>query len=62
MAQKVTIRHEVEAGLRHATPEKISLSTQQKMGTFFELGKDKAAEGEGWALPSISCTQDIVGL
>ena len=26
-----------------------SLSAQQKMGTFFELGKDKAAKGEGWA-------------
>ena len=27
------------------------------MGTFFELGKDKAAKGEGWALPFISCAQ-----
>ena len=26
---------------------KLSLSTQQKMGTFFELGKDKGAKGEG---------------
>ena len=34
----------------------------QKMGTFFELGKDKAAKGEGWALPFISCAQDTVGL
>ena len=32
------------------------------MGTFFELGKDKAAKGEGWAPPFISCAQDTVGL
>ena len=25
------------------------------MGTFLELGKAKAAKGERWALPSISC-------
>ena len=40
----------------------LSLSTQQKMGTFFELGKAKAAKGEGWAPPFISCAQDTVGL
>ena len=39
-----------------------SLSAQQEMGTFFELGKDKAAEGEGWAPLFISCAQDTVGL
>ena len=38
-----------------------SLSTQQ-MGTFFELGKDKAAKGHGRAPPFISCAQDTVGL
>ena len=32
------------------------------MGTFFELGKDKAAKREGWAPPFISCAQDTVGL
>ena len=32
------------------------------MGTFFELGKDKAAKGEGWVLPFISYAQDTVGL
>ena len=32
------------------------------MGTFSELGKDKAAKGEGWAPPFISCAQDTVGL
>ena len=25
-------------------------------------GKDKAAKGEGWAPPFISCAQDTVGL
>ena len=53
---------EFEARLRHAATEKLSLSTQQKMGTFFELGNDKAAKGEGWAPPFISCAQDTVGL
>ena len=33
-----------------------------EMGTFFELGKDKAAKGVGWAPPFISCAQDTVGL
>ena len=32
------------------------------MGTFFELGKDKAAKREGWAPPFISCAQDTMGL
>ena len=31
-------------------------------GTFFELGKAKAAKGEGWAPPFIICTQDTVEL
>ena len=53
---------EFKARLRHAATGKLSLSTQQKMGTFFELGKDKAAKGEGWAPPFISCAQDTVGL
>ena len=41
MVQKVAISRELEARLRHAATGKLSLSTQQKMGTFFELGKDK---------------------
>ena len=53
---------EFEVRLRHAVTGKLSLSTQQKMGTFFKLGKDKAAKGEGWALPFISCAQDTEGL
>ena len=32
------------------------------MGIFFELGKAKAANGEEWAPPFISCVQDTVGL
>ena len=60
--RKVAVSHEFEARLRHAATGKLSLSTQQKMGTFFELGKDKAAKGEGWAPPFISCAQDTVGL
>ena len=49
MVQKVAVSREFEARLRHAV-------------TFFELGKDKAAKGEGWAPPFISCAQDTVGL
>ena len=33
-----------------------------KWVSFFELGKDKAAKGEGWAPPFIGCAQDTVGL
>ena len=62
MVQKVAVSREFEARLRDAAFGKLSLSTQQKMGTFFELGKDKAAKGEGWAPPFISCAQDRVGL
>ena len=62
MVQKVAVSRELEALLRHAATGKLSLSTQQKMGTFFELGKDKAGKGEGWATPFISCAQDTVGL
>ena len=61
MVQKVAVSREFEARLRHAATGKLSLSTQQKMGTFFKLGKDKAANGEGWAPPFISCAQDTVG-
>ena len=62
MVQKVAVSHEFGARLHHATTGKLSLSTQQKMGTFFELGKAKAAKGEGWAPLFISCAQDTVGL
>ena len=62
MVQKVTVSCEFEARLRHAATGKLSLSTQQKMGTFLQLGKDKAAKGKGWAPHFISCAQDTVGL
>ena len=51
MMQKVAIKREFEAELRHATTGKLSLSTQQLMGIFFELRKAKAAEGKGLAPP-----------
>ena len=57
MVQKVAVSREFEARRLEN-----SLSTQQKMGTFFELGKHKAAKGEGWAPPFIGCAQDTVGL
>ena len=44
MAQKVAVSREFEARFRHSATGKLSLSTLQKMGTFFELGKDMAAK------------------
>ena len=37
------------------------MSAQQCRGTFYALGKAKAANGEGWAPHFISCGQDTVG-
>ena len=37
MVQKVAVLREFEARLRHAATRKFSLSTQQKMGTFFRI-------------------------
>ena len=54
IAQKVAVSREFEARLRHAATGKLSLLTQEKMG--------KAAKGEGWAPPFISCAQDTVKL
>ena len=62
MVQKWPQGCEFEAGLCNATTEKLSWSNQQKIGTFFELWKVKAMKWEQWALPFISCAQDIVGL
>ena len=58
----MAVSREFEARLRYAATGKLLLLTQRKMGTFFELGKDNAAEGEGWAPPFISCAQDTLGL
>ena len=44
MVQKFAVKREFEAGLCHATKGKLYLSTKQYMGTFFELGKHKAAK------------------
>ena len=62
MVQKVAVSREFEAQLRHAATGKHSPLIQHKMSTLFELGKDKAAKGKGWAPPFISCAQDTVGL
>ena len=62
MALKVAVSREFEARLRHAATGKLSVSPAEYGYTFFELGKDKAAKGEGWAPSFISCAQDIVGL
>ena len=39
MVQEDTVLHEFEARLCHAATGELSLSTQQKMGTFFESGR-----------------------
>ena len=62
MVQKVAVSRDFKVRLRLAATGKLSLSTKQKMGTFFGSGKDKAEKGEGWAPPFISCAQDTVGL
>ena len=61
MPQKVALSREFEAQLRHVATGKLSVDPAEN-GYLFELGKDKAAKGEGWALPFISCAQDTVGL
>ena len=62
MVQNIAAKREFETRLRHAATGKLSLSTQQQMGTFFELGKNNAAKGKRWARPFISWAQDTVGL
>ena len=57
MVQKVAVKCEFEARLCHATARKLSVNP-----AVFELGKNKAAKGEGWAPPFISCAQDTLGL
>ena len=37
MVQKVAVSREFEAWLRHAATGKLSLSTQEKLGTFFGI-------------------------
>ena len=45
MVQKVAILREFEARLRHAATGKLSLSTQQKMGTFLSPRTTKLWRG-----------------
>ena len=61
MVQKVTVKREFEARLRHAKTGKLC-QPSSKWILFFEFGKDRALKGEGWAPPFISCAQDTVGL
>ena len=62
MVQKVAVRCEFEAGgFAMRRLETLSVSPAA-MGTFSELGKDKAAKGERWAPHFISCAQDTVAL
>ena len=59
MVQKVAIKREFEAGLRHAATGKLSLSLSLSMGTFFPnsgmIRQRKERDG-------LSCAQDTVGL
>ena len=53
MVQKVAVSREFEAQLRHAATGKLSLSTQQKMGTFLNEGRIRQRkEREGLRLSS----------
>ena len=61
MAQKVAVEREFEARLRNAATGKLC-QPSSKWVPFSKLGKEKAAKGEGWAPPFISCAQDTVGL
>ena len=47
MVQRVAVKREFTAGLRHATTGKLSLSPSSKWIHFFELGKAKAAKRRG---------------
>ena len=42
--------------------QKLLIHIKLFIGIFFELGKDKAAKGDGRAPPFIGCAQDTVGL
>ena len=56
MVQKVAVKRDFEARL-----EILSVNPAVN-GYFFELGKDKAAKGMGWAPPLFICAQDTMGL
>ena len=47
MVQKVAVKREFEAGLPHATTGKLSLLTQQCIGTFFRNREEQASGRRG---------------
>ena len=57
MVQKVAVKRQFMARLRHTTTGKLS----SKWVPFSNQGR-LAAKGEGWAPPFISCAQDTVKL
>ena len=54
---EVTVKCEFEAGLHHVKTGKLCQPSSK-----WELGKEKAAKGEGRAPPFINYAKDIVGL
>ena len=60
MVQKVAVKREFEARLLRRLENSLS-QPSSKWVPFFKLEKDKAAKGEGWAPPFVSCAQDSVG-
>ena len=62
MVQKVAVRLCVR-GWASPCDGWLTLSVSPAVnGYLFELRKDKAATGEGWAPPFICCSQNTVGL
>ena len=51
-----------EVAMRRLETPSVNPAGNGYMYVFFELGKDKAAKGDGWASPFFSCAQDTVGL
>ena len=62
MVQEVTVKREFEAWLPHAASGKLLSVNPAVNGSLFRIRRDKAAKGDGWAQPFISCAQDTVGL
>ena len=60
MVQKVAVS--LRLGFTMGRLENSLCQPSSKWVPFSEFGKAKAVKGEGWALPFISCAQDIVGL
>ena len=62
MGQKVTVRKTVRGWALTCDDWKTLSVNPAVNGYRFELGKDKAAKGEGWALSFVCYAQDKVGL